>query len=47
VAASIGNLSIGSIAKAGLPFLLVCLLVLLLVTYIPQLSLYLPSLFYD
>jgi C4-dicarboxylate transporter DctM subunit len=30
-----------------LPFLLVSLLVLLLVTYVPEISLFLPGLFYD
>lgn len=47
VASSIGNISIEKISKAGLPFLLVSFLVLLLVTYIPEISLFLPSLFYD
>ena len=44
VASSIGNISLGKISKAVLPFLAVSLLVLLLVTYIPQLSLFLPNL---
>jgi len=39
--------SVEKIAKAGLPFLLVSLVVLLLVTYIPQISLFLPDLFMD
>ncbi|TVP48263.1 MAG: TRAP transporter large permease [Mongoliibacter sp.] len=47
VASSIGNVSLEKISKAGLPFLLVSLLVLFLVTYIPEISLYLPGLFYD
>jgi len=47
VASSIGNISIEKISKAGLPFLLVSLFVLLLVTYIPEISLFLPGLFYD
>lgn len=47
VASSIGNISLEKIAKAGLPFLIVSLLVLILVTYIPAVSLWLPGLFYD
>ncbi len=45
VASGIGKVSVEKVAKAGLPFLLVSLLVLLLVTYIPALSLFLPGLF--
>ena len=47
VASSIGNISLERISKACLPFILVSLLVLMLVTYIPAVSLWLPSLFYD
>ncbi|CAN5324174.1 TRAP transporter large permease [soil metagenome] len=47
VASSIGKISLERISKAGLPFLLVSLLVLLLVTFIPEISLFLPSLFYN
>lgn len=47
VASSIGNISLERISKACLPFILVSLLVLLLVTYIPAVSLWLPGLFYD
>lgn len=47
VASSIGNISLEKIAKAGLPFLIVSLLVLILVTYVPGVSLWLPGLFYD
>ncbi|MEX2594663.1 MAG: TRAP transporter large permease [Anditalea sp.] len=47
VASSIGQISLERISKAGLPFLLISLLVLLLVTYIPEVSLWLPGLFYD
>ncbi|EON75263.1 TRAP-type C4-dicarboxylate transport system, large permease component [Lunatimonas lonarensis] len=47
VASSIGQISLEKIAQAGLPFLLVSLIVLLLVTYIPAFSLWLPGLFYD
>lgn len=47
VASSIGNISLEKIARAGLPFLLVSLFVLILVTYVPGISLWLPGLFYD
>lgn len=47
VASSIGKISIGQVSKAGLPFFLVSLLVLVLVTLIPEISLFLPSLFLD
>ncbi|MCC5937609.1 MAG: TRAP transporter large permease [Lunatimonas sp.] len=47
VASSIGQISLEKIAKAGLPFLLVSLLVLALITYVPGISLWLPGLFYD
>ena len=45
VASGIGNVSVEKIAKAGLPFLLVSLLVLTMVSAIPELSLFLPKLF--
>ncbi|TMU57343.1 TRAP transporter large permease [Flagellimonas algicola] len=47
VASSIGKVSIGKVSKAGFPFLLVSLLVLVLVTLFPELSLFLPNLFMD
>ncbi len=47
VASSISKTSIGKVSKASLPFLLVSLLVLTLVTLLPELSLFLPSLFID
>ena len=47
VASSIGKISIGRVSKAGLPFLLVSILVLILVTLFPQISLFLPGLFMD
>ena len=47
VASSIGKIPMERIAKAGVPFLLVSLLVLLLVTFVPEISLFLPSLFFD
>ncbi|CDQ18482.1 TRAP transporter, DctM subunit [Halobacillus karajensis] len=45
VASSIGKVSIGRASKALLPFLGVSLLVLLLVSFVPQLTLFLPGLF--
>lgn len=47
VASSIGKIPMERIAKAGVPFLLVSLIVLMLVTFVPGVSLFLPSLFYD
>jgi tripartite ATP-independent transporter DctM subunit len=47
VASSIGKVSIGKVSMAGLPFLTVSILVLILVTLFPQLSLFLPDLFMD
>ncbi|MFH6602790.1 TRAP transporter large permease [Maribacter algicola] len=47
VASSIGKISIGAVSKAGFPFLLVSLVVLVLVTLFPSLSLWLPGLFMD
>lgn len=44
VASSIGKLSLAEGTRAILPFLLVSLIVLLLVSYIPAISLFLPSL---
>ncbi|TCO76915.1 TRAP transporter large permease [Marinisporobacter balticus] len=46
VASSIGKISLGKIAKAILPFLAVSLVVLVLVTFVPQISLFLPNLLY-
>ena len=43
VAAGIGKVSIGAVSRAGLPFLLVSLAVLALVTLVPGLSLWLPG----
>jgi C4-dicarboxylate transporter, DctM subunit len=47
VASSIGKISIDQVSRAILPFLLVSLIVLLLVTYFPQISLFLPGIFYE
>lgn len=44
VASSIGNMPFSSVAKAVVPFLFSLLLALLLVTYIPQITLFLPKL---
>ncbi|MDR1622268.1 MAG: TRAP transporter large permease [Synergistaceae bacterium] len=43
VAASIGKISISRIVKANMPYLIICLFVLLLVSYIPALSTWLPN----
>ena len=45
VASSIGNVPLVKVSKASIPFLLVSFLVLALVTFIPAISLFLPSLF--
>ena len=45
VASGIGKVSVEKVAKAGLPFLVVSIFILLLVTYIPAISLFLPGLF--
>ncbi len=47
VASSISKTSIDEVSRGVLPFVIVAVFVLLLVTYIPQLSLFLPNLFYD
>lgn len=46
VASSIGNVSSEAIAKASLPFIFSMLFVLFLVIIFPQISLYLPTLYY-
>jgi tripartite ATP-independent transporter DctM subunit len=43
VASSIGRVSISRIVSANMPYLLICLFVLMLVSYIPALSTWLPS----
>ena len=45
VASSIGKVPLGKVSRASLPFLLVSFIVLLLVTFIPEISLFLPGLF--
>jgi C4-dicarboxylate transporter, DctM subunit len=47
VASSIGKISIDQVSRAILPFLFVSLIVLLLVTFFPQISLLLPGIFYE
>ena len=47
VASSIGKVSIGEVSRAGFPFLMVSLLVLVLVTLFPEISLFLPNLFME
>lgn len=44
VASSIGKVSLGKVSRQIIPFLLVSLFVLLLVTFIPAISLFLPNL---
>ena len=46
VASAISRLGIGTIFTAAAPFLLANLIVLLLITFVPQVTLWLPSLFY-
>lgn len=47
VASSIGKVSVGKVSREILPFLFVSLIVLTLVTLIPEISLFLPNLFMD
>ncbi|MEQ8882144.1 MAG: TRAP transporter large permease [Cyclobacteriaceae bacterium] len=47
VTSSIGKTSIAQVARANIPFLLLSLIVLTLVTLFPDISLFLPSLFMD
>jgi C4-dicarboxylate transporter, DctM subunit len=47
VASAVGNVSIEKIVKASLPLFLVMIVGLILVTYIPSLSLFLPNLFIE
>lgn len=44
--AVVARVSLGSLIRASLPFLFVNFIVLLLVTYVPQISTFLPNLFY-
>jgi TRAP-type transport system large permease protein len=47
VASAISGLGIGTIFRGAMPFLLANIVTLLLITYIPQLVLWLPSIFFD
>jgi TRAP-type C4-dicarboxylate transport system permease large subunit len=47
VCSAISKLQIGTIFKAAVPFLLANLVTLILITYIPALSLWLPTLLMD
>ena len=47
VASSIGKVSIGTVSRSGFPFLMVSLIVLILVTLFPSLSLALPAWFME
>lgn len=46
VAANIAKISLGAISRAIWPFLVCNILILFLVSYVPEISLWLPSLFY-
>ena len=46
VTSSIGKVSLSNVSKAILPFLAVSIFILLLVTYIPSISLFLPNLLF-
>jgi tripartite ATP-independent transporter DctM subunit len=46
VASSIGGISMEKVARAIVPFLICNIIILLMVTYIPSVSLWLPSIFY-
>ncbi|SMC79570.1 TRAP transporter large permease [Cellulophaga tyrosinoxydans] len=45
VGSGIANVSVSQVIKPLIPFLLIMVLVLLIITYIPQISMWLPSLF--
>ena len=47
VASAISKLGIGTIFRGAAPFLLANLITLILITYIPQLCMWLPALFFD
>jgi tripartite ATP-independent transporter DctM subunit len=47
VASAISKLGIGTIFRAALPFLLANIITLILITYIPELSMWLPTLFFN
>ena len=47
VASAISKLGIGTIFRAAMPFLLANIITLIFITYIPQLSMWLPTLFFD
>jgi C4-dicarboxylate transporter, DctM subunit len=47
VAANIAKVSLASVSRAILPFLVCNIIILFMVSYIPQISLWLPSLFYQ
>jgi len=47
VASAISKLGIGAIFRAAVPFLLANIITLVLITFIPQLSMWLPALFFE
>jgi C4-dicarboxylate transporter, DctM subunit len=46
VAANIAKISLGAISRAIWPFLICNIVILFLVSYIPEISLWLPGIFY-
>jgi len=47
VASAISKLGIGTIFRAAMPFLIANIITLILITYIPQLSMWLPAVFFE
>ena len=47
VLSSISRAGIGEVVRGILPFILLMLGLVVLITYVPEVSLWLPSLFYD
>jgi tripartite ATP-independent transporter DctM subunit len=47
VASAISKLGIGTIFRAAMPFLIANIVTLILITYIPHLSMWLPTIFFD
>ena len=47
VASAISKLGIGTIFRAAMPFLIANIITLILITYIPHLSMWLPAVFFD
>jgi TRAP-type C4-dicarboxylate transport system permease large subunit len=47
VASAISKLGIGRIFRGALPFLLANIITLIAITYLPQLSMWLPAMFFE